>query len=51
LPIAQIPLHPGVETPPQLKPIETIKAMRISYAELAGKVQAIQSVLKDWAGF
>lgn len=48
---AQIPLHPGVETPPQLKPIETIKVMKISYAELAGKVQAIQSLLKDWVGF
>lgn len=48
---AQIPLHPGVETPTQLKPIETIKVTKISYAELAGEVQAIQSILKDWAAF
>jgi iron(III) transport system substrate-binding protein len=47
----QIPLHPGVETPPQVKPLETIKVMKISYTELAGKVQTIQATLKDWSGF
>jgi iron(III) transport system substrate-binding protein len=47
---AQIPLHPGVSPPPQLKPIESIKVMDVNYAEVAAKLQAIQPLLKAWAG-
>lgn len=47
---AQIPLHPGVAPPPQLKPIESIKVMDVNYAEVATKLQAIQPLLKAWAG-
>ena len=43
---AQIPLHPGVAPPPQLKPIESIKVMDVDYAEVAARLQAIQSLLK-----
>ncbi len=46
---AQIPLHPGVETPPIVKRIEAIKTMKVDYAEVAKKMQAIQPVLK-WVG-
>jgi iron(III) transport system substrate-binding protein len=47
---AQIPLHPGVATPPGLRPIESIKTTTVDYAAIATKLQAIQSFLKDWAG-
>ena len=47
---AQIPLHPGVETPPQLQPIEAIKVMKVDYAAIAAKLQAIQPYLKSWVG-
>lgn len=47
---AQIPLHPGVAPPPQLKPMESIKVMDVNYAEVAAKLQAIQPLLKAWAG-
>jgi iron(III) transport system substrate-binding protein len=47
---AQIPLHPGVATPPQLRPIESIKVMNVHYPEVATKLQAIQPLLKSWTG-
>lgn len=47
---AQIPLHAGVETPPELRPIGSIKTMNVDYAEIAAKLQAIQPFLKSWAG-
>jgi iron(III) transport system substrate-binding protein len=47
---AQIPLHPGVQTPPELKPIGEIKVMRVDYAEVAGKMIEIQPFLKTWMG-
>ena len=48
---AQIPLHPGVPTPKEIKPIEQIKAMKVNYADLAVKLQAIQPLLKKWVGY
>lgn len=48
---AQIPLHPGVETPPVVRRIETIKTMQVNYAKVARKMQDIQPFLKSWAGF
>ena len=47
---AQIPLHPGVAPPPQLRPIDAIKITKVNYAEVATKLQAIQPFLKVWAG-
>ncbi len=47
---AQIPLHPGVETPPDVRRLETLKVMNVDYAQVAAKMQAIQPLLKDWAG-
>src|SRR5467141_3059287 len=47
---AQIPLHSGVETPRELRRIDDIKAMRVSYANLARKMEEIQPFLKEWAG-
>ena len=45
---AQIPLHSGVEGPPELRPIDKIKTWNVNYAELAAKLQAIQPFLKRW---
>lgn len=48
---AQIPLHPGVETPPDVLKIENIKIMRIDYAKVAQNLQGIQPFLKMWVGY
>ncbi len=47
---AQIPLHAGVDTPPEIRRIEDIKTMRVGYADLARKMEEIQPFLKEWAG-
>ena len=47
---AQIPLHAGVETPSNVRHIDTLKVMKVNYAEVAAKMQAIQPFLKDWVG-
>ena len=47
---AQIPLHPGVAMPPELKPIQNIRTMAVDYAEIARKMVQIQPYLKNWAG-
>ena len=48
---AQIPLHPGVETPKEIKPVEQIKTMKVNYAELGARLQSIQPLLKQWVGY
>ena len=48
---AQIPLHPGVETPAEVKPIEEIKIMNIDYGQVAKKTEEIQPYLKQWVGY
>lgn len=47
---AQIPLHPGVATPAELKSIDAIKAMNVDYHKVANKMQELQPVLNAWAG-
>jgi len=47
---AQIPLHSGVETPSEIKPISEIKVMTVDYAEVARKMVEIQPYLKSWLG-
>ncbi len=47
---AQIPLHPGVAMPPELKPIDEIRIMQVDYARVAQKMVEIQPFLKEWAG-
>lgn len=48
---AQIPLHPGVETPPDVPKIENIKVMPVDYTLVAQKVKQIQPILKTWMGY
>jgi iron(III) transport system substrate-binding protein len=47
---AQIPLHPGVQGPVELRPIEAMKTMQVNYAAIAAKLQDIQPFLKTWVG-
>jgi len=47
---AQIPLHPGVPSPPDLITVAGLKVMKLDYAEVASKMQEIQPFLKEWAG-
>ena len=46
---AQIPLHAGVETPPLVPRIEKLRTMKVSYADVARKMQEIQPILEKWA--
>jgi iron(III) transport system substrate-binding protein len=48
---AQIPLHPGVTPPKELKPIEQTRTMKVDYEQLGTKLQTIQLVLKHWVGY
>ena len=48
---AQIPLHAGVETPPELKRIENLKTMQVNYTDVARKMEEIQPFLKSWVGY
>jgi iron(III) transport system substrate-binding protein len=45
---AQIPLHSGVEGPPELRAIDKLKTTQVKYQEIAAKLQAIQPFLKRW---
>ncbi len=47
---AQIPLHPAVETPPELRPIKGLQVMRVDYGRVAKKMVEIQPFLKAWMG-
>lgn len=48
---AQIPLHKGVKTPPDVRKIENIKTMEVDYEKVAKKLQEIQPYLKRWTGY
>lgn len=45
---AQIPLHPGVETPPDVPKLDQLRTMPVDYGVVARKLQAIQPWLKRW---
>jgi iron(III) transport system substrate-binding protein len=47
---AQIPLHPGVDTPSHVPHIDTLRIMAVDYAVVAAKMQQIQPWLSDWVG-
>jgi iron(III) transport system substrate-binding protein len=48
---AQIPLHPGVETPSDVPKIGKLKVMPANYAAIARTLQDIQPYLKTWMGY
>jgi iron(III) transport system substrate-binding protein len=37
--------------PPHVRPIESLKIMKVDYAAVAAKLQVIQPFLKSWAGY
>ena len=47
---AQIPLHPGVEVPSDVRRLEGLKVMKVDYVQVAAKMRAIQPLLRDWLG-
>lgn len=48
---AQIPLNPGVAPPRELKPMDQLKTMKVTYSDLAARLQSIQPILKEWVGY
>lgn len=48
---AQIPLHPDVQTPPDVRHISSLKTMSVEYSEVARKMTEIQPYLKNWVGY
>jgi iron(III) transport system substrate-binding protein len=46
----QIPLHADVDTPADVRRLETLKVMNVDYAAVAAKMQMIQPLLRDWVG-
>jgi iron(III) transport system substrate-binding protein len=45
---AQIPLHSGIETPPDVPQIDRLTTLPVDYGAVASKLQAIQPWLKQW---
>lgn len=45
---AQIPLHSGIKTPPDVPQIDRLTTMSVDYGAVARKLQAIQPWLKQW---
>lgn len=46
---AQLPLHPGVPGPAELRPIEELRVMRVDWGEVARKMVEIQPLLEEWS--
>jgi iron(III) transport system substrate-binding protein len=47
---AQIPLHGGIETPPEIRRIEALHAMKVDFPAVTRKMREIQPLLKAWTG-
>ncbi len=45
---AQMPLHKGVNIPPDILSLDTVKPMEIEYDQTAQKLEEIQFYLKEW---
>jgi iron(III) transport system substrate-binding protein len=45
---AQMPLHKGVEVPPEVPSLDNIVPMKIDYDKTAEKLEEIQNYLKEW---
>jgi iron(III) transport system substrate-binding protein len=46
----QMPLQPNVKTPPNVKPVEAIKAMDVDYAKVADRIKDVDKTLKELLG-
>jgi iron(III) transport system substrate-binding protein len=47
---AQMPLHPNVPVPANVKPVSTIKDMAVTYSTLGKTVDGILPYLRQWSG-
>ena len=47
---AQMPLHPGVPVPTNVKPVSAIKDMAVRFPELGKTSERILAYLNEWAG-
>ncbi len=47
---AQMPLHPNVPVPPNVKPVSTIKDMAVTYSTLGKTIDQILPYLRQWSG-
>ena len=47
---AQMPLHPNVPVPPNVKPVSTIKDMAVTYPTLGKTIDQILPYLRQWSG-
>lgn len=47
---AQMPLHPNVAVPPNVKPVSTIKDMAVTFASLGKTIDQVLPYLKRWTG-
>ena len=47
---AQMPLHPNVSVPPNVKPVSTIKDMAVTYSTLGKTIDQILPYLRQWSG-
>jgi iron(III) transport system substrate-binding protein len=47
---AQMPLHPNVPVPPNVKPVSAIKDMAVSFPALGQTIDQILPYLKQWTG-
>jgi iron(III) transport system substrate-binding protein len=46
----QMPLHPNVPTPPNVRLVSSIKAMGVDYAQVAARIKEVDRILKDILG-
>jgi iron(III) transport system substrate-binding protein len=47
---AQMPLHPNVPVPPNVKPVSTITDMTVTYATLGKTIDGMLPYLRQWSG-
>ena len=47
---AQVPLHPGVPGPPELRPVDELRLLEVDWEAVARKMTEIQPFLEEWAG-
>lgn len=47
---AQMPLHPNVAVPPNVKPVSAIKDMAVTFATLGKTIDQVLPYLKRWTG-
>jgi len=43
----QMPLHPGVPTPANVRPVSSIKAMAVDYTQVAARIHQVDRILRE----